>query len=193
MKREKFLEIVRQYRDTAPLNEYAVIDELIEYVKDQEDCFERKPKNGAKHIAASVLLVTPDFNKALFLWHTKIKCWTQPGGHADGNSNIHVVALKELEEETGINGAKLASSIPLEIYKFDYAPATFGYRKSIYTLFFVAILPVGQRPKIMESDKCEAMRWATRSEALEMIKGVPHDGTERLIQKWKIFAENRNS
>jgi 8-oxo-dGTP pyrophosphatase MutT (NUDIX family) len=190
MQRKLFLDIVGQYRTAAPLDEYAVIDELIQYVTYREDCFERKHEEGAKHIATSVLLVTPDFQKALFLWHAKIKCWTQPGGHSDGDSDIHAVALKELEEETGVTGAKFASLIPLDIYRFDYAPEVFGYRKSIYNLFFVVILPTGQEPKIMEPDKCESMRWATPDEALEMIKGVPHEGTERLIRKWQAFAEN---
>jgi hypothetical protein len=45
----------------------------------------------------------------------------------------------------------------------------------------------------MEPDKCEAMRWATSNEALEMIKGIPHEGTERLIRKWQAFAESREN
>lgn len=158
---------------------------MIQYVADRSDCFESRHEEDARHIATSVLLVTSDFQKALFLWHAKIQCWTQPGGHADGNSDIHAVALKELEEETDVIGAKLALLTPLDIYRFDYAPEVFGYRKSIYNLFFVVILPTDQEPKIMEPDKCEAVRFATPDEALEMIKGVTHEGTERLIQKWQ--------
>ena len=191
MHRKPFLETIEQYKAIAPLDEYAVIDELIQHINDREDCFERKHEENAKHIATSVLLVTPDFQKALFLWHAKIQCWTQPGGHADDDSDIHTVALKELEEETGVTGATLASPIPLDIYRFDYAPEVFGYRKSIYNLFFVVILPTDQKPKIMEPDKCEAIRWATPDEALEMIKGIPHEGTERLIRKWQTFAKKR--
>lgn len=193
MQRKLFLDIVKQYRAIASVEEYGVVDELLQYVAEREDCFERKHEENAKHIATSVLLVTPDFQKALFLWHAKIQCWTQPGGHADGDSDIHAVALKELEEETGVMGAKLASPIPLDIYRFDYAPEIFGYRKSIYNLFFVVVLPTDQEPKIMELDKCETMRWATPDEALEMIKGIPHEGTERLIRKWQTFAKKREN
>jgi hypothetical protein len=67
MQRKPFLDIVGQYKSIAPLDECVVIDELIRYVKDREDCFERKHEEGAKHIATSVLLVTQDFQKALFL------------------------------------------------------------------------------------------------------------------------------
>ena len=118
MKRKPFLDIIEQYRTIAPLDEHAVIDELMQYVTDHEDCFERKHEEGAKHIAASVLLVTHDFRKALFLWHTKIGLWTQPGGHMDGDSDIHAVALKELEEETGVKGAKLMTHIPLHMHRY---------------------------------------------------------------------------
>lgn len=191
MHRKPFLDIIKQYKAIAPLGEYAVIDELTRHVMNQEDCFERKHEEGVKHIATSVLLLAPDFQKALFLWHTKIKCWTQPGGHADGDFDIHAVALKEFEEETGVTNTRLESLVPLDICRFDYAPEVFGYRKQIYNLFFVVILAINQEPKIMEPDKCEAIRWATPNEALEMIKGIPYEGTERLIQKWQAFAENR--
>ena len=128
------------------------------------------------------------FEKSLFLWHAKIQRWTQPGGHADGNADLHRVALKELEEETGIQSAQLVSRIPLDIYRFDYPPEVFGYRKSIYNLCFVAFLPNGQQPKIMEPEKCHEMRWATPEEALEMIRAVHHEGTERLVKKWQVFS-----
>lgn len=189
MQHQSFLELLEKYQDTAPLEEYGVIKELRDYVAEHTDCFERKREDGAKHIATSVLLVTPDIQKALFLWHTKIQRWTQPGGHADGNSDIHAVALKELEEETGIKNAKLATILPIDIYRFDYPSGVFGYQKSIYNLFFMAILPENQEPKIMEPNKCEAMRWATPEEAMDMIKIIPHEGTERLIQKWQTLMK----
>ncbi len=153
-------------------------------VLENPNCFDREAREGAKHIAASVLLVTQDFKKALFLWHTKIGRWTQPGGHADGNPDLQSVAIKELTEETGITDAALVSPIPLDIYRFDYSKEVFGYQKSIYNLCFLACLPEGQEPKIMESEKCKEMRMATPEEALEMIEAVHHEGTARLIQKW---------
>lgn len=173
------------------MDEYAVVDELSAYVTECDDCFERKIEECARHIASAVLLVKLDFQKALFLWHVKIQCWTQPGGHADGNPDLHAVALKELEEEIGITDAKFASLVPLDIHRFDYVPEVFGYRKSIYNVCFIAILPEHQEPRIMEPEKCESMRWATPEEALDMIRGKLHEGTERLIRKWQEFGEKR--
>ncbi len=193
MHRQSLLQLLKAYESTSPSDEKGVISELIQHVSENPHCFEREVKDDAKHIAASVLLVTPDFKKALFLWHTKIGRWTQPGGHADGNTDLHSVALKELEEETGVTGAELVSPIPLDIYRFDYPSEIFGYRKSIYNLCFLAVLPDGQEPKIMEPEKCKEMRWATSEEALEMIETIQHEGTERLIRKWQALAKKKEA
>lgn len=189
MHRQPFLQLLKEYDLLVFPDEREMVAELIQYVSENPNCFEREAKDGAKHIAASVLLITRDFKRALFLWHTKIGRWTQPGGHADGNPDLQRVALKELEEETGIVDAQLVSPAPLDIYRFDYPKETFGYRKSIYNLCFAAFLPEGQEPKIMEPDKCKEMFLATPGEALEMIKTVRHEGTARLIQKWQALAK----
>lgn len=189
MHREPLLQLLKGYELTASFDEKETITEFIQYVSKNSDCFERKAKEDAKHIAASVLLVTRDFKKALFLWHTKIGRWTQPGGHADGSPDLVSVALKELEEETGITGAMLVSPIPLDIYRFDYPKEVFGYRKSIYNLCFLVFLPEGQELKIMEPEKCKEMHFVTIEEASTMIQAIHHEGTARLIQKWQALAK----
>ena len=193
MHRQPFLQLLKEYELTASPDEKEAVAELIQYVSENPICFEREAKDGAKHIAASVLLITRDFKRALFLWHTKIGRWTQPGGHADGNPDLPSVALKELEEETGIVGAQLVSPAPLDIYRFDYPPEVFGYQKSIYNLCFAAFLPEGQEPKIKEPDKCKEMRFVTPEEALAMIQSVHHEGTERLIRKWQALAKKKEA
>lgn len=65
-----------------------------------DNCFERSLLSG--HITASAWVLTPDYLKVALLHHKKLERWLQPGGHADGDENVQRVALKELEEETGI-------------------------------------------------------------------------------------------
>ncbi|HPI79890.1 MAG TPA: NUDIX hydrolase [Cyclobacteriaceae bacterium] len=68
-------------------------------------CFNRDHLPG--HITGSAWIANPYFTKVLLVHHAKLDKWLQPGGHADGNENVMNVALKELQEETGLTRAKL--------------------------------------------------------------------------------------
>ena len=61
--------------------------------------FERTHLPG--HFTGSAWIVNGDRSKTLLVHHGKLNRWMQPGGHADGESNLFQVALKEAEEETG--------------------------------------------------------------------------------------------
>ncbi len=54
------------------------------------------------HITGSAWIINQDFNKVLLIEHAKLKRWLQPGGHADGETNVMDVAMREAWEETGV-------------------------------------------------------------------------------------------
>ena len=56
------------------------------------------------HLTGSAAVVDPSTRQVLLLFHAKVQRWLQPGGHADGDGNLARVALREAEEETGIDG-----------------------------------------------------------------------------------------
>lgn len=184
--RASFLNIISIYKLMTHRSEHRMLDELYELAWEDPNCFERREEEGAKHIAASVFLMRPEDHRALFMWHQVIGRWTQPGGHADGDANIHRVALREVEEEVGVVCTDLLSPFPFEIHRFDYPKEVFGYTKSIYNLFFMAMLPTGQQPRILEPRKCGELRWANVEEAKELVRSIPHDGYVRLLEKWDI-------
>lgn len=69
------------------------------------DCFERTHLPG--HITGSSWIVDHSRQHVLLVHHAKLNKWLQPGGHADGDENVLRIALREAEEETGIQKFKI--------------------------------------------------------------------------------------
>ena len=55
------------------------------------------------HFTGSAWVVSADGRRTLLLHHRKLDRWLQPGGHADGDTDLARVALREAEEETGLH------------------------------------------------------------------------------------------
>lgn len=51
------------------------------------------------HITGSAWVVNGDGTEGLLTHHRKLDCWLQLGGHADGESDVLVVAIKEAEDK----------------------------------------------------------------------------------------------
>jgi 8-oxo-dGTP diphosphatase len=67
-----------------------------------------------KHFTTSSFVVNKDKTKALFVFHKKIKRWIYPGGHLEVNEIPDEAVLRELKEETGIDG-KIISQNPVDL------------------------------------------------------------------------------
>ena len=59
-------------------------------------------ENRFAHFSASGWIVNPSRSKVLMAWHNIYRTWAWTGGHADGESDLLSVALREAREETGI-------------------------------------------------------------------------------------------
>ncbi|MEO7432578.1 MAG: NUDIX hydrolase [Dokdonella sp.] len=64
------------------------------------DAASRERKAG--HLTGSAWLVSADGRHVLLTHHRKLGRWLQLGGHADGDTNLARVALREAEEESGL-------------------------------------------------------------------------------------------
>lgn len=83
--------------------------QTIQFVEQHEDCFERSLAEG--HITGSAWVVNPQRTHALLVHHARLNKWLQPGGHADGQHDVLQVALREVEEETGIQPVPVSNAI----------------------------------------------------------------------------------
>lgn len=80
--------------------EIPVYHRFLDFVRREPRCFERSTREG--HVTGSALVVTHDLTRVLLTHHRKLNLWLQLGGHADGDSDIAQVALKEANEESGL-------------------------------------------------------------------------------------------
>ncbi len=89
-------------------------DMILSYVRQHPDTVLLR-ENLAAHFTSSAFIVNAAGDKMLMVHHTQRGVWSWPGGHADGESDLSLVARKEAEEETGIRNLKLLSPVPASL------------------------------------------------------------------------------
>lgn len=96
------------YRAAWP-DEAAVVNLFAALAGDAADPYRRERLVG--HFTASAFLVDRSGTRTLLTHHRKLGLWLQPGGHADGERELRMVALKEACEETGLPGLRLEPAL----------------------------------------------------------------------------------
>ena len=104
MHRQELLQLLKTYK-TRFMDELAFVRRSIDFVEQHEDVFYRELSPA--HVTGSAWVVSPGRSQVLMMHHKKLDQWFQPGGHADGESDIVRVALKETAEETGIDASHI--------------------------------------------------------------------------------------
>lgn len=93
-----------EYRRRHP-DEAATVEEFLALLRDRQDPFVRERLAG--HFTGSAWVVSADGRRTLLTHHRTLDRWLQPGGHADGDTDLARVALREAVEETGVHGLRL--------------------------------------------------------------------------------------
>lgn len=110
------LQLIEEIQNYQPWNEQEEKDKelILRCLKVQRDIFRRE--NGAAHMTASAWVVNPRRTKILMAYHNIYDSWSWLGGHADGEEDLLSVALKEVQEESGI---KHAHAVTGHIYSLE--------------------------------------------------------------------------
>jgi len=90
-------------------DERATVGLFVELLGDAANPYLRERLAG--HFTASCWLVDRSGERTLLTHHRKLGMWLQLGGHADGERDLQVVALKEAEEESGLRGLSIVAGI----------------------------------------------------------------------------------
>jgi 8-oxo-dGTP pyrophosphatase MutT (NUDIX family) len=126
------------------------------------------------HLTASALVVDPEGDRVLLGLHAKAKLWLQMGGHIeDGDDSLARAALREATEESGIDGLRLWSDLPVHLDRHA-APCSPAARNHL-DVQFLAIAPPSAEPVI--SPEQLDLRWCPFDALAEPTDG----GVRRLV------------
>ena len=112
-----------------PFNEQESIDKqtFLTFINTFDDVLTRKNIFG--HLTASAFVVNEDFTKSLMVNHNIFGGFIYLGGHADGEFDLLSVAIREVEEETGL---KVIPLINGDIFALQALPIKGHVKKGKY-------------------------------------------------------------
>lgn len=104
------MEILSELKHYRPWNpqEERDLAELIRRLESGENLFDRE---NTAHLTASAWVVSPDRSRVLMAYHNLYDSWAWLGGHADGDHDLLAVALREVEEESGLTARPVSRDI----------------------------------------------------------------------------------
>ena len=166
MSRDILLSDLRAYQ---PWNEQESFDrdEIIRQIESCPDIFTRE--NRSAHMSASSWIVNRERTKVLMVYHNIYQSWSWTGGHADGETDLLSVALREAQEETGIQHVHALSPdiFSLEILTVDGHEKRGQYVSSHLHLNLTYLLEADESdPLIKNEAENSAVAWFPLEEAL---------------------------
>lgn len=176
---------------TALLNNYFPTDSaeqayknlMLEFLQSCSDCFERSCQMG--HFTASAFLLNKTHDKALLMHHAKLDRWFQPGGHCDGDSNTLNVAIKEAQEESGI---EQITAVSPEIFDIDIhlIPENKKRGEHAHYHFDIRFLLESETENFVLNRESKELKWFT-SDISELPNQSP--SITRMFDKWRKRTE----
>jgi 8-oxo-dGTP pyrophosphatase MutT (NUDIX family) len=147
---------------------------MLQLLSTHPDALVRTCRPG--HFTGSALVVDPENQKILMLFHTKLQRWLQPGGHADGDGDLARVALREATEETGIEGLRVVEpAIDFDVHTVN-PPSEDQHQH--HDVRFLVLAPPGAVPQ--GNHESQALQWVSQTEMSDL--GVD-PGTMRMVQR----------
>lgn len=160
--------VTRPHADlSALLAGYVPFDELEALHVKQLDQFLASTDNAycrsnlLGHVVADAWILNRDCTKVLLIGHPVGNIWTAPGGHCDGSADTYAQALREAEEETGLN-----SLLPLMSGIFDVYVGSYPTRRKAHGIepehlhFHVCFAFTADETEVLQiCDESTGLKW----------------------------------
>lgn len=167
MTRQDLISCIEKYK---PCNEQEEMDQslILDWIKNNDNAFSRE--NKIAHITASAWVVNKDRSKVLMVYHNIYHSWSWLGGHADGESDLLSVAIREVKEEAGISDVRPVSE---EIFSMESLTVDGHVKKGKYVsshlhLNITYLLEADSEETVsIKEDENSGVAWFTPQEALE--------------------------
>ncbi len=156
------------------------VTKVKKFVAKRNNLFDRSNLEG--HITGSGFLFSADLKRILLTRHAFLKKWLMFGGHSDGEENTLNVAIREIQEESGIFEFKPISkdifNINTQIFPCNekkHEPAHYHYD--------IAFAFITNENEYIISDESVDVKWFTLEE-LKKLDDAFHE-KDRIIKKWE--------
>ncbi len=173
---QQVLSLLNRYSEHEPENQHSKAL-LIDFARHYENCCERTLTVG--HFTGSCWLVSKDGQRVLLTHHKKLERWLQLGGHADGDSDLAQVALREAEEESGLTDLIVEPEIfDLERHAI---PARGSDPEHFHHDVRFVVHATGSEDFVV-SDESHALAWRVIGELVDDAE--VEDSIRRMARKW---------
>ena len=167
MTRQKLIASIEQYQ---PYNEQEEMDKplILEWIKNNDNAFLRE--NIVAHMTASAWVVNADRSKVLMVYHNIYNSWSWLGGHADGETDLLSVAVREVKEEASISNVTPVSEdiFSLESLTVDGHWKNGKYVSSHLHFNVTYLLEADSEEAVsIKADENSGVAWFTPEEALK--------------------------
>ena len=163
------MELREKIEKYVPYNEQEEKDKntILKYMDTFEDTLTRNNEFG--HFTASAWVVNKERTKVLMIYHNIYKSWAWTGGHADGESDLLSVAVREVKEETGVENVKVLDD---DIFSLEIVCVNGHIKRGKYVSSHVHL----NVTYLLEVDENETLR--IKEDENSGVKWVPIDEVE---------------
>lgn len=109
MSKKSTADLIQRLKNYQPYDaqESQDLNSFFSFLETQNEVWTRKNIHG--HLTASAWIINPCKSKVLMVYHNIYDSWSWTGGHADGETDLLKLAIREAQEETGIEKVKAYS------------------------------------------------------------------------------------